>query len=62
MKTQVLDASVVQNLFMQLYFAAGKCTQEQFLQWATKAREEKLKCAAGIISMEMYLDWLKSSR
>ena len=62
MKTQVLDASVVQNLFMQLYFAAGKCTQEQFLQWAAEARKEKLKCTAGIITMEMYLDWLKNSK
>ena len=44
------------------HIAAGKCTQEQFLQWAAKARKEKLKCAAGIISMETYLDWLKNSK
>ena len=43
------------------HIAAGKCTQEQFLQWAAEARKEKLKCAAGIITMEAYLDWLKNS-
>ena len=44
------------------HIAAGKCTQEQFLQWAADARKEKLKCSAGIITMEMYLDWLKKSK
>ena len=44
------------------HIAAGKCTQEQFLQWAAEARKEKLKCAAGKISMETYLDWLKNSK
>ena len=44
------------------HIAAGKCTQEQFLQWAAEARKEKLKCAAGIITMEAYLDWLKNSK
>ena len=44
------------------HIAAGKLTQEQFLQWAAEARKEKLKCAAGKISMEMYLDWLKNSK
>ena len=44
------------------HIAAGKCTQEQFLQWVAKARKEKLKCAAGIITMEAYLDWLKNSK
>ena len=44
------------------HIAAGKCTQKQFLQWASEARKEKLKCAAGIITMEAYLDWLKNSK
>ena len=29
---------------------------------AAMARKEKLKCAAGIITMEAYLDWLKNSK
>ena len=37
-------------------------THQQFLQWAAEARKEKLKCAAGIITMEAYLDWLKNSK
>ena len=44
------------------HIAVGKCTQEQFLRWAAEARKEKLKCAAGIITMEAYLDWLKNSK
>lgn len=44
------------------HIAAGKCTQEQFWQWAAEARKEKLKCSAGIITMEAYLDWLKNSK
>ena len=44
------------------HIAVGKCTKEQFLQWAAEARKEKLKCSAGIITMETYLDWLKNSK
>ena len=43
------------------WIKAGRVTAEEFYTWSEKAREKKLECDTGAISLEEYQHWLKDS-
>ena len=43
------------------WIKAGRVTAEEFYAWSEKAREKKVECDTGAISLEEYQQWLKDS-
>ena len=43
------------------WIKAGKIEQDAFYAWSEKAREEKVRCDNGNISLQEFQEWLKNS-
>lgn len=43
------------------WIKAGRVTAEEFYAWSESAREKKVECDTGAISLEEYQQWLKDS-
>ena len=43
------------------WIRAGRITKDEFYSWSEKAREKKIECEEGYITLEKFIQWLKNS-
>jgi hypothetical protein len=43
------------------WIKSGKIEQDAFYVWSENAREQKARCDKGEISLQEFIEWLKSS-
>lgn len=43
------------------WIRAGKITKDEFYAWSENAREKKVECEAGNISLDEFSCWLRDS-